>query len=201
VARPAEDATTATALPLGQTAHIPIARTASRPASLPRRASAGWLLPAASLLAVILAALLILPRLGSLFASPGGNPQGSLVVASAVPSASPPASPSASPSIAASPSVALSPTPDPAFAAIDAMDAAIAAARGGPDGLKGKEANDLESLAAAVRRALTSGNRRAALDAAQKLDERVSKLGDEIGRDQAARLRAASTNLVQALGG
>jgi copper homeostasis protein CutC len=81
------------------------------------------------------------------------------------------------------------------------MDAAIAAARGGPDGLKGKEANDLETMAAAVRRALTSGNRRAALDAAQKLDERVSKLGDEIGRDQLARLRTASANLVQALGG
>jgi len=199
--RPADAATTATALPLGQTAQIPTARNASRPVSQPRRGSAGWLLPVASILAVVLAALLILPRLGSLLASPGGSPQGSLAAASAAPSAGTPASPSPAPSIAASPTVAISPSPDPAFAAIDAMDAAIAAARGGPDGLKGKEANDLESLAAAVRRALTSGNRRAALDAAQKLNERVSKLGDEIGRDQAARLRAASANLIQALGG
>ena len=200
-ARAAEDATTATALPLGQTARIPVARRASASPSRPRRASAGWLLPAASLLAVVLAALLILPRLGDLLVSPGGGQQASLAVASSAASASQSASPSPSPSIAASPSVALSPSPDPAFAAIDAMDAAIAAARGGPDGLKGKEANDLETMAAAVRRALTSGNRPAALDAAQKLDERVSKLGDEIGREQAARLQAASSNLVQALGG
>jgi hypothetical protein len=81
------------------------------------------------------------------------------------------------------------------------MDAAIAAAQGGPDGLKGKEAKDLESMAAAVRRALTAGNQRAALDAARKLDRRVSDLGDEIGRDQAARLEAASADLVRALGG
>jgi hypothetical protein len=81
------------------------------------------------------------------------------------------------------------------------MDAAIAAARGGSDGLKGKEANDLEMMATAVRRALTSGDRRAALDAARKLDQRVSDLADKLGRDQAARLQAASANLVQALGG
>jgi serine/threonine protein kinase len=200
-ARSAEDATTATALPLGQTARIPVGRRASAPPWRPRRVSAGWLLPAASLLAVVLAALLILPRLSDLLASPGGGQQASLAAASASPSASPSASlsPSPSPSIAVSPSVALSPSPDPAFAAIDAMDAAIAAARGGSDGLKGKEANDLETMAAAVRRALTSGDRRAALDAARKLDQRVSDLADKLGRDQAARLQAASANLVQAL--
>jgi hypothetical protein len=56
-------------------------------------------------------------------------------------------------------------------------------------------------MAAAVRGALTSGDRRTALDAARKLDERVSNLGDEIGHDQAASLMTASANLLQALGG
>jgi hypothetical protein len=81
------------------------------------------------------------------------------------------------------------------------MDAAIAAAQGGPDGLKGKEAKDLESMAAAVRRALTAGDRRAALDAARKLDRRVNDVADKISRDRAARLRTASENLLNALGG
>jgi hypothetical protein len=81
------------------------------------------------------------------------------------------------------------------------MDRAIAAAQGGPDGLKGKEAKDLESLAAAVRRAFASGDQREALDTARRLDRRISDLADKIGRDQAARLKAASADLVQALSG
>jgi hypothetical protein len=118
-----------------------------------------------------------------------------------VPVVAPSPSPSPSPSASPSPSVAPSPTRDPAFAALDEMDAAIAAAQGGPDGLKGKEAKDLESMVAAVRRALTAGDRRAALDAARKLDRRVNDVADEIGRDQATRLQTASANLLNALGG
>jgi hypothetical protein len=158
------------------------------------------LLPVASLLAVVLVALLVLPRLGSLLVGPAGpsaNPSASLTRPS--PSLAPSASPS--PSLPASPSPTPSPTPDPAFGALDAVDAAIAGARGGPDGLKGKDANDLESMAAAVRRALSAGDRGAALDAARRLDHRISDLGDEIGRDQAARLRSASAYLVRTLGG
>jgi hypothetical protein len=56
-------------------------------------------------------------------------------------------------------------------------------------------------MAAAVRRALASGDRRAALDAARKLDRRISDLEDRIGRDESARLEAASADLVRALGG
>jgi hypothetical protein len=85
--------------------------------------------------------------------------------------------------------------------ALDQVDAAIAAARGGPEGLKGKEANDLESLAGSVRRALTKGDRKAALEAARKLDKRVNDLADKIGRDAGARLESASAKLVDALGG
>jgi hypothetical protein len=40
-----------------------------------------------------------------------------------------------------------------------------------------------------------------ALEAARKLDKRISDLDDKIGRDQAARLRTASANLLDALGG
>jgi hypothetical protein len=90
---------------------------------------------------------------------------------------------------------------DPAIAALDRLDAAIAAAKGGPNGLKGKEANSLESLARDIRRALTTGDRRSALESARKLDERVEDLDEKIGRDQAARLRTASANLIHALGG
>jgi hypothetical protein len=197
-ASPADEATTAMAMPVGQTARIPIETTSRRTSQARRRPAAGLLLPAASLLVVVLAAALLLPRLGTLL---GGTTGPSSGPSAALASGSPSIAPSASPSIAASPSVAPSPSIDPAIAALDEVDAAIAAAKGGPNGLKGKEANDLESQAAAVRRALAEGNRRAALDAARKLDKRISDVADKIGRDQAARLKAASSNLLHALGG
>jgi hypothetical protein len=56
-------------------------------------------------------------------------------------------------------------------------------------------------MAAAVRRALASGDQGEALDAARRLSRRVSNLADEIGRDQADQLQAAAADLVQALGG
>jgi eukaryotic-like serine/threonine-protein kinase len=193
-----DDATTAMALPLGETARIPIEPIHHTPPPPARRPSAGLLLPAASVLAVVLAAAFVLPRLGSLLGGATGPSTGpSAGLASTTPSTGP----SASPSIAVSPSVAISPSQDPALAALQQVDAAIAAAKGGPDGLKGKEANDLEAMAGAVRRALTEGNRRAALDAARKLDKRISDVADKIDRDSAARLKAASSDLLDALGG
>jgi serine/threonine-protein kinase len=198
----ADEATTAMALPLGETARIPIEPIHHDPPPPARRPSAGVLLPAASLLAVVLVAALVLPRLGSLVgggAGPGPSAPPSAGLASAPPSAGPSASASAGPS--ASPSVAASPSQDPALAALQKVDTAIAAAKGGPNGLKGKEARDLEALAGTVRRALAEGNRRAALDAARKLDKRISDVADKIGRDSAARLRAASSDLLDALGG
>jgi hypothetical protein len=97
----------------------------------------------------------------------------------------------------------VSPTPsqDPARAALTAMDAAINAARGGSDGLKGKDANDLERRTADIRQALDDGDRAEALDLARKLDHRVADLADHLGKDQASRLRTASRDLVRALGG
>ena len=110
--------------------------------------------------------------------------------------------PSPSPSLAptASPPSAV-PSADPAIAALDAMEAAIGAARGGPDGLKGKEANDLETRTAAVRRALENGDRAAAREEARKLDRRIDDVVKGLSDDRAARLRAASADLLRSLGG
>jgi hypothetical protein len=81
------------------------------------------------------------------------------------------------------------------------MDAAIGSARGGPDGLKGKDANDLEQRTAAIRRALDGGDRSSALNLARKLDHRVADLAKNLGAEQASRLRAAAQDLLHALGG
>jgi hypothetical protein len=184
----ADDVTTAAAVPLGQTAFIPstprgVANGRGGSPAIRRGRSAGWLLPAASLLAVAIAAVLILPRLGGLLGAPvGPSPTAgpSLASPSSVPSTAP--SPSASPSPTAAPTPVPTPTVDPAIAAVDAMDQAIAAAQGGPDGIKGKTAKDLQSMAAAVREALMAGDREGALSAARKLDRRISDLGEGVGR-------------------
>ena len=202
-----DEATTAAAVPMAQTARIPVPPRGHDDGMSPPgraashgRSSPGWLQPAAWLAALLLIAALVAPQLRGLLGATGASPSAS-IVSSTSPSAS--ARPSASASLAPSPSIASSPSPsaDPALAALDAMDAAISAARGGPDGLKGKDANDLASMAADVRQALTNGDRREALDLARRLDRRVNDLSDKIGRDQAAQLQAASANLVQSLGG
>jgi hypothetical protein len=85
--------------------------------------------------------------------------------------------------------------------ALDNVDAAIAAARGGPDGLKGKDANALESMATRVRRDLEEGNRRKALDDARALDRRARDLSHHLSEAAAQRLTDATAALVDALGG
>jgi hypothetical protein len=161
-----------------------------------RPKAARSLLPAATIVAVILASIAIFAAANS--QSPSSGPPSSS--ARPLPSASP-LPPSVAPSIEATPAATPAPTVDPARAALDAMSAAIAAARGGPDGLKGKDANDLEARAGAVGEALDGGDRAAALDAARKLERRIADMDKGLGKDQAARLRAASADLVRALGG
>jgi type IV secretory pathway TrbL component len=85
--------------------------------------------------------------------------------------------------------------------ALDAFDRALAAARGGQDGLKGKEANEVEDLAAAVRRELASGDRGDALEAARRLDRKVRDVTKGSDGDAAAALRRASADVVTSLGG
>ena len=212
------DATTAKAMSLAPTAPIGVTgnrargiagpdagpdeqRRAPTTAPVRQRTSPGpatWLPIAAAVVLIGLAAA-ILPGL----LAPGGtgpsptSPRPSRAAAS---TASPSLSPS--PALASpSPSPVPSPTIDPALAALAAVDAAISRARGGPDGLKGKEANELESLAAKVRRDLDAGDRAAALADAGTLDDRVRKATERIGVEDRDRLRAASADLAGALGG
>ena len=212
------DATTAKAMSLAPTAPIGVTgnraggiagpdagpdeqRRAPTTAPVRQRTSPGpatWLPIAAAVVLIGLAAA-ILPGL----LAPGGtgpSPTSARPSRAAASTASPSLSPSpalASPSASPVPS----PTIDPALAALAAVDAAISRARGGPDGLKGKEANELESLAAKVRRDLDAGDRAAALADARTLDDRVRKATERIGVEDRDRLRAASADLVGALGG
>jgi hypothetical protein len=81
------------------------------------------------------------------------------------------------------------------------MDRAIAAARGGPDGLKGPEANELESLVGRIRADLDRGDRERALRDARELERRVDDAVKGLQSAAADRLRAAADALVTALGG
>ena len=211
------DPTTVTMLPLDRTAAVATHEaTASRridalrgsPSSRSRTERrrdsgrpAGWPIVLAALAA--LAAFVVLFLAGqSLFVS---RPVGSSVPAPASPTAPPSflAAPSVSPSPSSSPSPTIrpSPTPNPTLAALDAVDAAIAAARGGQDGLKGKVANELESQAARVRRDIATGDQSAALRDARALDRRARDAADHLRNDAAARLTRATARLVDALGG
>jgi eukaryotic-like serine/threonine-protein kinase len=201
---PVDDETTAIAIPLGATASLAMEPIASRhPATEATRSlpgpTAAWVGRAIVLAALLLVgAIALVGLLGSASPALPGPSTGPL----SVPSPSLAASPSVGPSVAPSPSAARSsPSPDPALASLAAMDAAISAARGGPDGLKGKDANDLEQRTAAIRQALDDGDRKVALDLARKLDRRVADLAKHLGEDQASRLRTASQDLVRALGG
>jgi serine/threonine-protein kinase len=205
------DATTATAVPLDATAaldlQIPSTAADEAPTSASRtnaervrRQEAasrgqrlGGLAVLAALAVVALAAAITLP---SLLAELGGGPAASAPRAGE-------ASPAASASASAPPSASAAPSPsiDPARTALDDVNAAISAAKGGPEGLKGKEANDLETLAARVRRDLDAGDRAAALKDARALDKRVRDATDKMRGDAAARLRTASAHLVDTLGG
>jgi serine/threonine-protein kinase len=197
----ADDATTAIAIGLGPTAAIPVADPAPERARRdPTREQTPGPVPwlrVATAIAVGLAILATIAVLSGLGGSSGLA--GPSATSSRGPRSNPP---SVAPSAGLSPSAAApSPSVDPAVDALRGMEAAIAAARGGPDGLKGKEANDLEAQASDVQRALDRGDRTAALDAARKLDQRVADVSKGLADDRAAALRQASAALVRALGG
>ena len=206
-----DEPTTALALPLDPTASVDVG--SSTPAVEPaipvsasptRTSTGGRLIVAASLFAAILLGAAIVAGLAArLQPSPGGAATSGAASASPGPfvSASPNPSAGAGPSVSPSPSpsASVAPTPDPALAALDAMDRAIAAARGGPDGLKGKEANELEDLAGRVRRDVLAGDRAKARDDAAALDRKIRDVARHLGNDAAARLRSASQDLLSAL--
>jgi hypothetical protein len=79
------------------------------------------------------------------------------------------------------------------------VDAAIEAARGGKDGLNGKDANELVQLAASVRTALNKGDLGAATKAAQKLSDRADSLAKGLDKGRRDPLLAAIGELLRAL--
>ncbi len=143
----------------------------------------------------------VLRRLGALALVVGIVVIGLLVLRSWVgPGVQPP---SASPSITVpvpSPSPTLS--DDPGAAAREALQAvivAIEAARGGPDGLKGGDANDLLALADDVERALADADYDEARRAAEELADRAEKVSDELDDDRSEALLEAIDALEAAI--
>ena len=211
---PDVEATTALAIPLTATASLDLdpgggsaERSAgSAGATRPRPSadrSSGWPLTLLTIAAAVLVLGLIGSRLLSAAPTSSGDPRASAVGQVGSPSAAVPPSASASlvPSASPTPVRTAVPTPDPAVRALDDLDAAIAAARGGHDGLKGKDANDLAARVAVVRRDLDAGDRSKALRDARELDRRIRDRADELGEEAGARLTAASAALLRALGG
>jgi len=112
----------------------------------------------------------------------------------------PGASPSASAGASGTPSASTLPGGlESALAALGRVDAAIEAARGGKDGLNGKDANELVQLAASVRTALNKGDLGAATKAAQKLSDRADSLAKGLDKGRRDPLLAAIGELLRVL--
>jgi eukaryotic-like serine/threonine-protein kinase len=154
--------------------------------STPARASArpragGWpaLAGPAILLALLaLAVILLLPRLLGGAGVPVGSP-----------------GPTASSSTTAGPSA-----PAAVLASLDRVDAAIEAARGGKDGLTGRDANELAQLAGSVRSAVAQGDLPAARVATATLSDRAQELAKGLDETRRAALFDAIAALEDALG-
>jgi serine/threonine-protein kinase len=114
--------------------------------------------------------------------------------------------PGASEPAASTPGPTQSPTPpttpaatDAAQQALDAVLAAIEQARGGKDGLKGGDANELDALAADVGRALDASDFEAARSATDRLAERAEKASKELDKARRDALLGAIDALQAAL--
>jgi serine/threonine protein kinase len=195
------DATTATAPMEAPTARVDATAAAdSRPPAQDPSASRRNLVGAAIVAALIVAALALAGG------GPDDVPPGASVAASAIAAATASPSLSISPSPSPSPVLATpSPTPVPppsvterALAAMDEVDAAIAAARRN-GGLKGKDANELERRAREVRSALASGDLEEAAERARSLANAVEKLSDEMDDNEAERLANAVSEVIDIL--
>ena len=76
---------------------------------------------------------------------------------------------------------------------------AIDQARGGPDGLNGKDAGDLLNLAGDVRRDLEAEQFGDALAAAQHLSDRADKLTKGVNSERARNISDAIDALIEAI--
>lgn len=95
---------------------------------------------------------------------------------------------------AASPTVA-----GPVLAALDRVDAAIEAVKGGKDGLSGKDANELAQLAGLVRTAVARRDAGAARAAASSLADRAGALSKGLDAERRQSLLDAIDALLKAL--
>ena len=188
--------------PLAETTRVPVlsgtTRAAPRPPLRrpPRAATGARRYPSLTRLALVAAAVaaivVLLPRAGLV---PGVSTE-----TTSPPPSEPSASSNATPTLAAT--TAPTDTPDPAAAALAALDkvgSAINQLRGGRDGLTGKDAGELSDLATAVRRELDSGDMAGARIAAQHLADRADKLTKGMSDDRARILTDAVANLIDAI--
>jgi serine/threonine-protein kinase len=109
------------------------------------------------------------------------------------------ASPTPSPSPSPTPTARLGTNPVAGVAAaVDEFKRAVEAAKGGKDGLKGKEADELQRDAERVAEAAREGDYEAARERADALVEKVQRLSREMRGDDAARLLDAARRVQQA---
>jgi serine/threonine-protein kinase len=160
---------------------------AATPAAAPPAIDSGAN-PTTRVLAVlgILALALAVAVLGALFTQGDPLPSATAPVAGSSPSPPPTATIDA---------------PTGALPALDAVVAAIDQARGGRDGLRGGDANDLQALAEDVRQALAAGDVGAARIAAERLEELASDVTDELDEGRREALEAAIDALLEAIPG
>lgn len=137
----------------------------------------GYVGPAIIVAAIVLAVLLIPRFLGGAQAVPGASPG----ISTAAPVTAQPSAPGA------------------ILAALDQVDTAIAAARGGKDGLSGRDANELTQLADTVRTAVDRGDLNGAATATQTLADRARAVTDKLDKPRRDALLAAIDALGQAL--
>jgi tRNA A-37 threonylcarbamoyl transferase component Bud32 len=192
--------------PFAETAQIPVSRTvmerADRLAARPEQRSKAAVRPprkrgvvtaprvAAAIVAVVILVALLLG--GGLL--PGG--------ATETPSTAPSPTPTATTTPSPSPTTIPSPTSDPAAAALAALDQVVIAidqAKGGPNGLSGKDAGELLKLADEVRRHLEDEQFRDARAAAERLADRADKATKGVDAERAQRIKDAISTLIDAI--
>lgn len=154
---------------------------AVRQPALTRSGRIGWGPLAIILTALAIVAVIVVPRLQGGAGLPGASAAAS-ARASAAPSAT--ALPSGNATV---------------LAALNRVDAAVDAARGGKDGLNGRDANELAQLAASVRTAVDRGDLGAALAATGTLSDRARKLSSGLDKPRREALLTAIDRLSAAL--
>jgi hypothetical protein len=127
--------------------------------------------------------------------NPGTTPPATETVAS--PSPTPTLAPSPSPT----PSPTPTPTPDPAvpaFEALDRVDSGIDRLDGNND-VRGKDINDLRTLAGDVREALVARDYELARERTSGLADKVNEVAEDANGDAIDALRRAVEDLAQAI--